>query len=103
MSLTVKKAATVLSLATIATAFVVACAAAQMGPGGPTGGTSLRVATEEGHGSLGSIGLASRQFVMPFTWQGAFGSFVATQYVNSFVARTPDTRTLAARRTVVKR
>jgi len=102
MSLTAKKAATVLSLVTIATAFVVACAAAQLGPGNPSGGTSVRLATEEGCRSLGPVGLLSRQLTLPVAWQGAFGSFLASQYANSFIARTTDTRSVA-RRTLVKR
>lgn len=97
MSLTVKKAATVLSLATIATAFVVACAAAQVGPGNPSGGTIVRATQVEG-GSVGPVGLASRQLTLPALWQGAFGSFLASQYANSFIARTT-----VARRTQVKR
>ena len=99
MSPTVKKVATVLSLVLTATALMVACSAAQMGPGNPTGGTSVRLSTEEGRGSLGPVGLMSRQLALPVVWQGAFGSFVATQYVNSFVARSP----VSARRTMVKR
>jgi hypothetical protein len=74
--MSLKKAASVLSLSAIATALVVACASAQ---GGATGlsGNCLRPAVEEGRSSLGTVGLLSRQFALP--WQGAFGSFVAAQ------------------------
>ena len=89
-----KKAAAVVSLSVIATALVVACASAQSGVPGLSG-NSLRPATEEGHGSLGTIGFWSRQFSLP--WQGAFGSFVATQ-----IARTPSVP-VTVRRTAAKR
>lgn len=89
-----KKAAAVLSLSVIATALTVACAAAQAGPGSVSG-TRCVVSSTEGQSSLGTIGLFSRQFSLP--WQGAFGSFVATQ-----IARTPSVP-VTVRRTAAKR
>jgi hypothetical protein len=73
---TLKRAASVATLATIATLVLVACAAAQLGPGGASG-TRCVASTTEGRSSLGTVGLLSRQFALP--WQGAFGSFVAAQ------------------------
>jgi len=75
-----KKAAAALNLSLIATALVVACASAQTGPGGARGTRCVLVSTE-GHGSLGTVGLLSRQFALP--WQGSFGSFVATHLVRT--------------------
>lgn len=101
MSAPAKKAATVLTLVLAATVVMVACAFAQVGPSNPSGGTSVRLATEEGHGSLGPVGLLSRQLTLPVAWQSMFGSFIASQYANSFIARTTDTH-MVARRTQVK-
>jgi len=104
MLASLKKAATVLCLVVTATTLMVACAAAQIGPGNPSGGTSVRLATEEGRGSLGPVGLWSRQFALPVAWQAAFGSFIASQYTNSYIARPTDTRSsMVTRRAFVKR
>ena len=72
-----KKAAAVLSQSVIATALMVACASAQAGPGTASGTRCVAQTTTEGRSSLGTVGLLSRQFSLP--WQGAFGSFVAAQ------------------------
>ena len=89
-----KKAAAVLSLSVIATVLAVACASAQSGPGSASG-TQCVVVNTEGHGSLSTFGLLSRQFSLP--WQGAFGSFVATQ-----IARTQSVP-VTVHRTAAKR
>lgn len=99
----VKKAAAVIAVAALATALSVACASAQMGPGNPTGGTACRQYTEEARSGLGTVGLLSRTFTLPPTWQGMIGSFVASQYANSFIARPTDVRSQVAARRITRR
>jgi len=89
-----KKAATVLSLSVISTTLLVACALAQTGPGGASG-TRCVESTTEGRSSLGTVGLLSRQFALP--WQGTLGSFVAAQ-----ITRTSSVP-VAVRRPAAKR
>lgn len=91
MSAPAKKAAIAVTLMFLATVMTAACAFAQAGPGNPTGGSSLRVATEEGRGSLSTVSLFSRQLSLPVTWQVAFGSFIASQ-VASNAPRSTDGR-----------
>jgi hypothetical protein len=95
-----KKAALVLTLAIAVTALSAVSSQAQMGPGNPSGGNSLRLATEEGRPSFQTISLLYRQFSLPATWQSAFGSFVVSQAA-SIAPRSTDGRALwmrAARR-----
>lgn len=101
----VKKAAVVLALASIATIVMVACAVAQIGPTNPSGGTSLRLATEEGRGTFSTVGITSRQLALPVSWQSLFGGFLASPYTSSFVIRWIDVKPTPAvtRRSVAKR
>ena len=76
MSRTLKKAASVATSQTIATLVLVAsCSRPAPVPGCQR--HRCVASTIEGRSSLGTVGLLSRQFALP--WQGAFGSFVAAQ------------------------
>ena len=85
-----------MSLATIATLVMVACASAQMGPGS-TSGTKCTTPVSEGSSTLGPIGFFSRQFSLPTAWQGAFGSYFASQFASASIARTTSVPVVARR------
>jgi hypothetical protein len=96
MSAPVKKAALVLSLFLAVGVLSAAPALSQVGPGNPSGGTSLRQTTEEGPGSFGPVGFLSRNLTFTGGWQRWFASFAPSRQAVSIASRPSDIRSLLA-------
>ena len=96
MSVAAKKAAFVVWLALATSSLCVSSALAQCGPTNPSGGTSLRETRLEEQGSLGRVGLLSRNLSFSPGWQGWLSAFAASRSAASISSVRAETRTQAA-------
>jgi hypothetical protein len=96
MSVAGKKAVFILIVLMALTTLTMGSASAQVGPGNPSGGSSLRQTAEEGTGSFTRAGFLSRSLSVGAGWQGWLGAYFASRSMIQTSSRSSADRSILA-------